>query len=66
MEHYRCHKAYILPKRAECISHTVDFFLKQFNMPQMSSTDTTIHATQSLIHALHNPDPVSPLYTLGN
>ena len=35
-------------------------------MPQMSSVDTTYHAAQYIIYALHNPAPASPLVKLGN
>ena len=61
MEHYIYHKAYIPKTRVERISYTVDFFPKQFNMPQMSSTDATIHAAPDLIYALNNPAPSIPL-----
>ena len=50
----------------ERISDTVQFFPKQFNMPQMSSTDATFHASHDLIYALHNPAQAIPLVTLGN
>ena len=33
-------------------------------MPKMSSTESTINATQDLIHAMKNSAPVSPLVTL--
>ena len=48
------------------ISDTVGFPPKQFNMPQISSTDATFHAAQDFIYALHNPAPASPLLKLGN
>ena len=35
-------------------------------MPQMYSTDTTFHAPQNLIYALHNPSPTRPLFKIGN
>ena len=57
MEQYRCNKAYTPKTRAEIISDIVEFFPKQFNMPQISSTDAKIHAAQDLIYALHNPEP---------
>ena len=66
MKHYRCHKAYILKIIMEIISDTVDFFPKQFNMPENSSTDATIHAAQDLIYALHNSAPPIPLVKLVN
>ena len=47
-------------------SDTVYFPSKQFNMPNISSTNATIHAAQSLINAEHNSAPESPLVTLGN
>ena len=50
----------------ERISDKVEFLPKKISMPKMSSTDSTIHVTQYLIHALENPAPVSPIVTLGN
>ena len=35
-------------------------------MPKMSSTGVTIHASQDLIYAMHNPAPEIPLDKLGN
>ena len=35
-------------------------------MPKMSSVDTTFHAAQDLVYALHNPAPAIPLVKLGN
>ena len=66
MEQYRFHKAYIPNTRSERISDTVEFFPKQFNMPQMSSVYAMVHATQYLIYVLHNTAPEIPLFKLGN
>ena len=30
-------------------------------MPNVSPTDATIHATQYLIHTIHNPSPAIPI-----
>ena len=35
-------------------------------MPNMSSTDATIHASQYLICALQNPAPANPILKIGN
>ena len=35
-------------------------------MPKMSSKDATFHATQDLMYALQNPEPLSPLVKLVN
>ena len=48
------------------ISDTVEFSPKQFNIPKMSSTDATIHATQDLIYALQDPAPDSSSVKLVN
>ena len=66
MKHYICNKAYITKTRAERISDTVEFFPKQFNMPNMSSIDATFHAAQDLIYALQNPTLAIPLVEPGN
>ena len=66
MEHYILNKSYIPKTRVEIISDRVEFFPKQFNMTQMSSTDATIHSAQDLIYSLHNPAPEIPLLKPGN
>ena len=48
------------------ISDIVDFFPQNYIVPKMSSTDSTIHTVQDLIHKLQNPAPVILLVTLGN
>ena len=60
------HKSYIPKTGAERISDTVDFPPKKFNMPQMSSMDTTYHAAQDIIYTLYNPAPAIPLVKLVN
>ena len=57
MEYYRLHKAYTPKTRAEIISDTVEFFPKQFNMPNMSLIDVTFHAAHDLIYTLQDPAP---------
>ena len=52
MEHYIYHTEYTPKKRAERISDTVEFYPKQFKMPNMSSKDATFHATQDLIYTI--------------
>ena len=59
------HHSYIPKTRAEIISDTVNFFPKQFNMPQISSAYARIHAAQDLIYALQNPAPAIPQVKLG-
>ena len=66
MEPYIYHEAYITNTRANRISDTVEFYPKQFNVPQMAFTDATYHATQGLIYSLHNPAPEIPLFKPGN
>ena len=66
MEHYIQHKAYTPKTRAEIISDTVEPPPKQSNMPQMSSTDATIHYAQDLIYALQNLAPEIPIVKLVN
>ena len=44
----------------------VEFSLKQFNMPNMSTIDATFHAAQDLIYALKNPEPSILLVKLLN
>ena len=66
MEHCRNNKAYTPKTRAEQISYTVAFYPRKLSMPEMLSTDATIHAEQDLIHALQNPAPDRTLVKLEN
>ena len=52
--------------RAKIIFDTVEFFPKQFNMPNMSSIDATFHAVYDWIYSLHNTAPENLLDKLGN
>ena len=52
MQHYRYHKAYIPKTRVERRFDTVEFFPKQFNMPNMLSIDATFYSAHYLIDAL--------------
>ena len=60
------HKAYTPKTRAQRISDMVYIFPRQFNIPQMSSIDATIHAAQDLIYSLQNTASESPLVKQGN
>ena len=66
MEHHIYNKAYTPNKREEKIPDTVEFSPKQFNMPQISSTDATFHAAHDLIYELKNPATEISLVRLGN
>ena len=60
------HKAYTPKTRAQRISDMVYIFPRQFNIPQMSSIDATIHAAHDFIYSLQNTASASPLVKLGN
>ena len=50
----------------EIISDTEDFPPNKINIPQMSSTDTTIHDGHDLIYALWNTLLAKQIVKLGN
>ena len=65
MEHYHFHQFYIYKIREAIISDTVEFFLRKFPMPSMSSEDATNQLAQDLIHDLENMAPVATYNTIG-
>ena len=60
------HKAYTHITIAEIMYHAVEFLKRKFCIPKISYTDDSIHSAYNLIQVLKNPEPASPLVTLGN
>jgi hypothetical protein len=57
MHHYRCQNVYISATASERIVDTLEFFPHNYQMPQFSSTDRLIMATNDMKDALQNPQP---------
>jgi hypothetical protein len=60
MHHYRCQNAYISTTASERTVDTLEFFPHNSPMPQLSSTDRMIMATNAMTNALKNPHPEVP------
>jgi hypothetical protein len=61
MHQYRCQNVYISATASECIVDTLEFFPRNFQMPQFSSTDRLIMAANDMSNALKNPHTKVPL-----
>jgi hypothetical protein len=66
MHHYPCQTVYITSTASEHIVNTLDFFPHNSPMPQMSSTDRLLMATQDMTDALKHPHPDVPFATIGD
>lgn len=60
MDHYKCHRVYILKTGEEKTSDTVEFHSKYFIMLYASSIDEALHAIKYLIAAVGKAQPQSP------
>jgi hypothetical protein len=66
MYHYCCKNVYILATASERIVDTLEFFLHNFQMPQLSSTDRLIMAANDMSNALKNPHPEVTFSHIGD
>jgi hypothetical protein len=57
MHHYQCQYVYISTTASERIMDTLEFFPRNYQMPQLSSTDILIMAAKDMTDALQNPHP---------
>jgi hypothetical protein len=60
MYHYQCQNVYISSTASERIVDTLEFFPHNFQMPQLSSTDSLLMAAKDMMDALQNPHPEVP------
>jgi hypothetical protein len=65
MHHYRCQNVYITATASERIVDALEIFPHNSPMPQMSSTDHVLIATQDMTDALKHPTQIFPLPPLG-
>jgi hypothetical protein len=57
MHHYRYKKVYITSTASERIVDTLEFFPHNSPMPQLSSTERVLMASQDMTDALKHPHP---------
>jgi hypothetical protein len=60
MHHYRCQNVYISATASERIMDTLKFFPRNYQMPQLSSTDRLLMAAKDMTDALQNPHTEVP------
>jgi hypothetical protein len=66
MHHYRCQNVYISATASERIVDTLEFFPHNYQMPQLSSTDRLLMASNDMSNALQNPHPEVPFTHVGD
>jgi hypothetical protein len=66
MNHYRCQTVYISATASERIVDTLEFFPHNSPMPQLSSTDRLITATNDMNNTLKNTHPAVPFAQVGD
>jgi hypothetical protein len=66
MHHYRCQNVYISATTSERIVDTLEFFLHNYQMPQLSSTDRLLMAAKDMADSLQNPYPEFPFASVGD
>jgi hypothetical protein len=66
MHHYRCQNVYILATASKRIVDTLEFFPHNNQMPQLSSTDRLLVASNDVPNALQNPHPEVPFTHVGD
>jgi hypothetical protein len=60
IHHYRCQNVYISSTSSERIVDTLEFFPRNYQMPQLFSTNRLIMAAKDMTDALQNPHPEVP------
>jgi hypothetical protein len=66
MHHYRCQNVYIAVTASERIVDTLELFPRNYQMPQLSSTDRFLMAAKDMTDALQNPHPEIPFARVGD
>ena len=62
---YQCYTIYVPETRGEFTAKTVDFFLHNDAMSEISSADAAIYLSRRLSEALTNPAPAAPFARFG-
>jgi hypothetical protein len=66
MQHYRCQNVYTTAKASERIVDTLEFVPHSSPMPQISSTDRLLMATQDMTDDFKQPRSDVPFATIGD
>jgi hypothetical protein len=66
MHHYRCQNVYISTTASESIMDTLEFFPKNYQMPQLSSTHRLLMASKDMTDAFQNPQSDVPFAGVGD
>jgi hypothetical protein len=66
MHHYRCQNVYISTTASERIVDTLEFFPRNYQIPQLSSTDRLLMAAKDMTDAFQNPHPDVPFASVGD
>jgi hypothetical protein len=66
MHHYRCQNVYISTMAIERIVDALEFFLHNYQMPQLSSTYRLLMVVKDMTDAFQNPHPDVPIANVGD
>jgi hypothetical protein len=66
MHNYRCQNVNISTTASERIVDTLEFLPRNYQMPQLSSTDRLLMTARDIMDAFQNPHPAVPLASVGN
>jgi hypothetical protein len=66
MHHNRCQNVYISTTASERIVDTLEFFPRNYQLPQLSSTNRLLMAAKDMTDALQNPHPAVPFASVGD
>jgi hypothetical protein len=66
MHHYRCQNVYISTMASKRIVDTLELFPRNYQMPQLSSTDRLLMAAKDMTDAFQNPHPDVPFASVGD
>jgi hypothetical protein len=66
MHQSRCENVYISATASERIVDTLEFLPRNYQMPQLSSTDQLLVAAKDMMDDLQNPHPEVPFPSVGD
>jgi hypothetical protein len=66
MHHYRCQNVYISTTVSDRIADTLEFFPRNYQMTQLSSSNRLLMAAKEMTGALQNPHPDVPFASFGD
>jgi hypothetical protein len=66
MHHYRCQNVYISTTASDRIVDTLELFPRNYQMPQLSSTDRLLMASKDIMYAFQNPHPAVTFASEGD